>query len=301
LEFIWDWMAVACCFQFIPVERSMVGKKKTTQSFPPLETVCKNAFPFTIACPSFVYPAGYLENVRRLAPHVDEIQLLFFESRAQSLPSRELIRQLADLAETESITYNIHLPTDLYAGHPEANERQNAVDVVRQLLDLCAPLAASTCTLHLNRNPDESATLSLDRWQAYLIETVERMLLPKMDHRQVSIETLDYPFEQVAPIIATADLSVCMDMGHLMVHGVDIERFFERWQDRISIVHLHGVDGASDHLPLDRLAGNQMHAVLDILQAFSGVVSLEIYSHAGLDTSLAHLRREWRGRQAEGV
>jgi hypothetical protein len=79
------------------------------------------------------YPAGYVDNVRHLAPYVDEIQLLFFESRAQSLPSRELIRQLADLAETESISYNIHLPSDLFAGHPEANERRRAVAVLRQV------------------------------------------------------------------------------------------------------------------------------------------------------------------------
>jgi sugar phosphate isomerase/epimerase len=278
-----------------------MSEKKTIQSFPPLETVCKNAFPFTIACPSFVYPAGYVDNVRHLAPYVDEIQLLFFESRAQSLPSHELIRQLADLAGTESISYNIHLPSDLFAGHPEAKERRRAVAVLRQVLDRCAPLAASTYTLHLNRNPDECAALAVDRWQTYLVDAVEQILPPHVNRRQISVETLDYPFEQVAPVIAAADLGVCMDMGHLMVHGVDITTFFERWQDRIRIVHLHGVDGASDHLPLDRLAGREMRAALDILQAFSGVVSLEVYSHADLNTSLAHLRREWHGLQSEGI
>ena len=52
-----------------------------TQPFPPLDIVCKNVFPFALACPSFVYPAGYVDNIRHLAPFVDEIQLLFFESR----------------------------------------------------------------------------------------------------------------------------------------------------------------------------------------------------------------------------
>ncbi len=279
----------------------MADKRETIQSFPPLTTVCKKRFPFTLACPSFVYPAGYVDNVRHLAPYVDEIQLLFFESRVQSMPSRELVRQLAGLAETESISYNIHLPSDLYAGHPEANERRRAVTAVRRILDRCAPLAVSTYTLHLNRNPDESAALAMDRWQAYLIDSVERILPPDFDRRLISVETLDYPFERVAPVIAAAGLGVCMDMGHHMVHGVDITSFFERWLDRIGIVHLHGVDGASDHLPLDRLPDREMGAVLDILRAFSGVVSLEVYSHAGLDTSLAHLRRVWYTRQAEGV
>ena len=274
---------------------------KQPQAFPPLDNACKNAFPFRLACPSFVYPAGYVDNVRHLAPYVDEIQLLFFESRSPSLPSRELIRQLANLAETESISYNIHLPSDLFAGHPEANERRRAVAVLRQVLNRCIPLAASTYTLHLNRNPEECAELAMDRWQAYLVDTVERILPPDFDRRLISVETLDYPFEQVAPVIAAADLCVCMDMGHLMVRGVDITTFFERWQDRISIVHLHGVDGASDHLPLNRLTGREMRAVLDILRAFSGVVSLEVYSHADLNASLDHLRREWHGLQNEDI
>lgn len=265
------------------------------QPFPPLDTVCKNKFPFRLACPSFVYPAGYVDNVRHLAPFVDEIQLLFFESRRrQSLPSRALIRKLKDLADSEKITYNVHLPSDIYPGHPDAAERRRAADTVQKILHKCETLAPSTYTLHLNRNPNDlSAGLTMARWQAYLIETLKEMLPSDMDRRLISVETLDYPFAQVAPVIAAADLSVCMDMGHLMVHGVDIAAFFENWKDRITIVHLHGVDGDSDHLPLDRLSEHQMNAVLAILQAFSAVVSLEVYSYPALNASLAHLHHQW--------
>jgi sugar phosphate isomerase/epimerase len=164
---------------------------------------------------------------------------------------------------------------------------------VQKIIDHCAPLTPSTFTLHLNRNPDGLLTLPTARWQAYLLDSLEKMLPTHMDHRRISVETLDYSFERVAPVIATADLSVCMDMGHLMVHGVDITAFFDTWKDRITIVHLHGVDGDSDHLPLDRLSERQMETVLAILQDFSGVVSLEVYAYPALNASLTHLRRQW--------
>ncbi len=279
----------------------MSDKKQPTRPFPPLHTAGKNRFPFTLACPSFIYPAGYADNVRHLAPFIDEIQLLFFESQPQSLPSRELIRELANLAGSQTIRYHVHLPSDIYPGHPDSDERRRAADAVRDVLVRCEPLAPSTYTLHLNRHPDNLPALSINRWQDHLIETLQRMLPSDMDHRRISVETLDYPFERVAPVIAALDLSVCMDMGHLMVHGADIAAFFERWRDRITIVHLHGVKAASDHLSLDHLDRRQMHTVLKLLQSFSGVVCLEVYSQPGLEASLAHLVDQWFRQKAEGV
>ena len=59
------------------------------------------AFTFSLACPSFVYPADYVDNVRHLAPFVDEIELLFFDSRfANSPPSPALVKELAQLARS---------------------------------------------------------------------------------------------------------------------------------------------------------------------------------------------------------
>ncbi|MFW6236790.1 MAG: hypothetical protein ACOC3F_00200, partial [Desulfosudaceae bacterium] len=60
----------------------------------PLPVAYKNRYPFALSCPSFIFPAGYSENVRRLGSCVDEIELLFFESRPDSLPSPVEIREL---------------------------------------------------------------------------------------------------------------------------------------------------------------------------------------------------------------
>lgn len=284
-------MLVACYFQFIPVKQSMADKKKTIQSFPPLATVCKKRFPFTLACPSFIYPAGYLDNVRHLAPFVNEIELLFFESRFKdSLPSPALIRELALHARTGQITYNVHLPTDIYLGHRDAGFRQTAVEVLTQLFDRCAPLNPTTFTLHLIRDPSEA---DHRRWQARSAASLEAVLAAGVPSRRISVENLDYDVERIAPVIEDLNLSVCMDMGHLMAHEVDMKVFFDRWKERITIAHLHGVDGEQDHLPLDRLSPDRMVKVLEILQQFSGVVSLEVFSFQALNTSMAHLLSQW--------
>ncbi len=299
MEFIWDLMLVACYFQSIPAKQSMAAKIKTIQSFPPLATVCKKRFPFSLACPSFIYPAGYLDNVRHLAPFVDEIELLFFESRFKdSLPAPALIRELVQQARCGQITYNVHLPTDIYLGHRDAGVRQSAVDVLRQLIDRCAPLNPTTFTLHLNRDPSEPNNR---RWQARSAASLEALLAAGVPSRQISVENLDGDVERVAPVIEDLDLSVCMDMGHLLVHEVDMTTFFHRWKERITVAHLHGVDRAHDHLPLDRLSSDRMVKVVEILRQFSGVISLEVFSFQALNASMAVLLDQWFKGQADDV
>ncbi|BBO72287.1 hypothetical protein DSCA_62170 [Desulfosarcina alkanivorans] len=266
-------------------------------SFPPLETVCKKRFPFSMACPSFVYPAGYTDNVRHLAPFVDEIELLFFESRfADSLPSRSMIRELAQLARNGGITYNVHLPTDIRVGHRDAGVRQTAVDVLTRTIDRCAPLDPTTFTLHLERDRSEPDDR---RWQAHTAESLEAVLANGIPRRCISVENLGYDFELAAPVVEKLDLSVCMDLGHLMAHNKAITAFFDRWRDRITIFHLHGVDGARDHLPLDRLSTARMVRVLELLDRFCGVVSLEVFSFEALNASLSHLLDRWSGLTTE--
>jgi len=279
----------------------MPDRSNPKPSFPPLQTICKKQFPFSVACPSFVYPAGYVENVRRLAPFVDEIQLLFFESSPESLPSPVLIQELAELADGQGIGCHIHLPSDIYPGHPDPDERRRAVEAVRTIMERCQVLAPSTFTLHLERNPAGIENLPMERWRQYLLESLERMLPKKTAPRKISVETLDYPLEWVAPVIEAMDLSVCMDMGHLLVHGVDLRTFYENWKNRITVVHLHGVDGSEDHLPLDRLSDEQMRTVLGILQTLEEAVVLENYSYPRLNASLACLADTWSRLVTKGM
>jgi len=265
------------------------------QSYPPLAISGKKAFPFRLACPSFIHPAGYVENVQHLAPFVDEIELLFFESRfADSLPAPKLLRQLVQLSKDLDICYNVHLPTDIFLGHADNGMRQAAVDVLREMVARCALLNPTTYTLHLTQRPPEP---DIRKWQARTAASLETLFETGISSRCISVENLDYDIEQAAPIIRQLDLSVCMDMGHLMVQGADVKPVYEKWKDRITIVHLHGVDGPQDHLPLDGLGSNIIDEIMELLPSYSGTVSLEVFSFEALDRSMKFLDEQWRRRR----
>jgi sugar phosphate isomerase/epimerase len=84
-----------------------------------------------------------------------------------------------------------------------------------------------------------------------------------------------------------------MDLGHLIVHGEDLKDASDKYLDKTSIIHLHGVEDRKDHLALDRLPKPLVKPVFEILDQFSGSVSLEVFSFENLDTSLAFLERCW--------
>lgn len=260
---------------------------------PKLSRSYRGFYPFKLSVPSFVYPASWADNVRALGPFVDEIELLMLESGRESLPSKTEIHELAVLADTFELTFNVHLPTDIFPGHSNPSIRRRAADTLQHVLDLVGPLSPSTCTLHLTPSAGLQTAAQIALWRDRLREDLEQIFSNGFLPEQISVENLFYPFGWSEPVIAGLGLFVCMDVGHLMVSGMDAGQFFEEWRHRISIMHLHGVKGNQDHLGLDRLNPVQMETVLKMLTRYRGTVSIEVFSFTGLSLSLAALEKNW--------
>jgi sugar phosphate isomerase/epimerase len=253
-----------------------------------LEKSYKGRFPFRLATTSFIYPADWVTNVRRLGPYLDEIELLILEGRPDALPTPEEIATLAALGLELGLTYNIHLPYDLSPCDPDRKRRSRALDAIRRVIDLSAPLAPTTHTLHLPFDGNRPA-----EWQKRTDESITRLTAMGVDPASLTIETLDYPFDLVEDIVETHDLRVCIDVGHLIVHDMGLEAVMDRWLTRTAICHLHGAAATADHLPLDRMDPQTLRAILGRLRSFSGTVSLEVFRRDHLAASLRTLDTCW--------
>jgi sugar phosphate isomerase/epimerase len=250
----------------------------------------KHRYPFRLATTSFIYPAGYAANVEKLAPFVDEIELLLFESDPGAWPSRDEIHRLSDLAQDFELTYNIHLPLDVALGDPERATRDRGVTRLARLLEHIASLPATTHTLHLACTAEERSHAAVSAWQALTSESLAALLArTSRPSRLFSIETLDYPPWWFAPIVEDQNLSVCVDVGHLLRYGFDLAQTLADFRDRITIVHLHGIEAGQDHRALAYLPLSARAIVLPFLQDFSGSVSLELFSLDLLEDSMVTL------------
>lgn len=245
----------------------------------------KKAYPFRLATTSFIYPAGYSANVRRLAPWVDEIELLLLES--DHLPDSAEVSQLQMLADDQDVSYNVHLPMDIHLGAVDADQRHRSVLAVAQTIERVTPLAATTYTLHLTIDDTVQTSADLKAWQSRCMESLEDLLQrTRIPSRWLSVETLDFNPQWLVDIVEPMDLAICIDVGHLLRFGYDLAPVIDLFQQRTSAYHLHGVAGGQDHLSLARLETNAADTLIPVLEHFCGTVSLEVFNYQHLTESL---------------
>jgi len=228
-----------------------------------------------------------------LGPYLDEIELLFFESQPAGMPSQQEIKVIRQLAQDFDLTYNVHLPLDISLGEPDPSERLAGIETIKQVVDLTAPLAPSTYTLHLPYNETEFDNKRIKRWQGHIRQSMDKLLAAGIEAESISIENLDYPLEWVEKIIDDFNLAVCIDLGHLIVNQFDIQAVFNKYYQKIVIIHLYGAESRHDHLSLDKLSPANTGIIMPILKQFKKVVSLEVFSYDRLVRSLNFLENCW--------
>jgi len=218
----------------------------------------KAVFPFRLGTTSYIIPDDILPNIRYLAGKVDDVQLILFESDAISnLPPPAVIRELATIGRGENLTYTVHFPLDVWLGATDEDERLQSVDKCRRIIDLCHRLEVRTYALHLApADPDDRSEVpaaDMPGWQKACGRSLETLCTELESPRQLCVETLAYRFDVVDELLATYDLGVCLDIGHLLLGGRDIEAHLEKYSDRLHLMHIHGVRDGRDHHSLRHL------------------------------------------------
>jgi sugar phosphate isomerase/epimerase len=247
--------------------------------------------PFRVGATSYIVPADIKTNVTKLLGRVKDIELLFFESRAEAdLPTAEEIARFRGFRASHGMSYTVHLPIDIALGHPDDREAARGVAACRNIVRLTAPLDPMAYILHLDpAGVDLTDAWCVSRWRDRIGTSIGEILKETISPRMLAIENLDYPFSIVAPIITQFNLSVCVDIGHLSLLGVSPIHHIEQYLDRVSVIHLHGVDGERDHRALDTRQRGLVKEILSLLRGHIGgpyVLTLEVFDENDLNASL---------------
>lgn len=249
----------------------------------------KGRYPFRLGTTSFIFPDLYSENVKKLGPYFDEIELLFFESRhPDSIPNEREIHELEHLKKEFDLTYNIHLPTDVFIAAANPNERRLAVDTFLQIIEITQILDPVTYTLHIDYSQCPGGE---SVWMAYAFKGLRTLLESGINPGLISVETLDYSPKLLKDILEEFNLSMCLDIGHMIVHGYDPCDVYQEFKKRISIIHLHGVQNGCDHISLDLLPEKEFKRIEKIIREFTGSLSIEVFSFDDLQRSVSFLTK----------
>jgi sugar phosphate isomerase/epimerase len=279
--------------------KDQIQVKYRAQPYSSLPKSYKGVFPFKIGTTSFIYPDDYIPNVIMLGPYVDAIELLLFESRGVgTLPSLSLISELGRLAADFDLSYNVHLPTDISISDPDPVRRKSAVQRFKRVIDLVQPLNPSAMVLHVPYADGPFNEYDINTWRNDVRRNLVDILSTVESAEIIAIESLDYPLELWEDMIIDLNLSVCLDLGHLMVYDQDMLAAFDKFAPKTTVLHVHGVDNKSDHQSLAKLSDELFATVAQILGKFSGTVSLEVFSYSDLVSSLEYLENRWWNAQS---
>ncbi len=242
--------------------------------------------------PSYVYPADILPNVEALAPCVDDIEILLFESeQVSAMPTPSTIESLHRIALDHDLTYTIHLPFDRKLGDTDRAERIAHQKQILKIMALTSPLNPFAYILHLEGIAPATDAASVKTWQDNIATLLPAIVAQAENPCRICIENLSYPFNWCDSLLERFGLGVCLDTGHLELSGGDVHQHFQRYADRIRVIHLHGVKDGRDHLALTALPPGRLRRLLNTIDKFTGVLTLEIFNYEEVRDSIVCLNQ----------
>jgi len=251
-----------------------------------------------IGTTSFIYPGGWLYNVERLGPHFDDVEVLFFESeRPHAFPSPAECEALARAKRELGLSFSLHTPLDASLASEDEQKRRAGVRAVTRAIEAAASFEPEAYVLHVYLGEAEHAErrpADVEGWRARATRSLVEIMDQGIPSRRLCIEQLDYDFSLIEPVIEALDLSIALDVGHLVRDGQDELAALERYLPRVSIVQWHGTDPEDrDHRSLVHYPLPRARALLAaLLEAkYDGVLTLEVFREADLQSSQALLTK----------
>jgi len=259
-----------------------------------MEYALKSRFAFRLGATSYIIPDDIEPNVRYLAPLLDDIEIVLFESGDYSnIPSGELVSRLAALASEHDLTYTVHLPLDTPLGHQDEHQRRISIDRCMQIIECMRPVNPFAYVLHFQGDiMGDPPSSDMERWLSQHRRSLEELLLAVPADR-LCVETLSYPYHLIEEVVDDYSLSICLDIGHILLCGYPLQTYLDRYLHRTRVVHLHGIREGKDHTDIAGLEPDVITLLIDRLNRDMRprVVTLEIFSERELFKSLDIMRR----------
>jgi sugar phosphate isomerase/epimerase len=256
----------------------------------------RNRFSFALGTTSYIYDEprdNIIYNIQRLQYAVDFVQLcLFGKNYIDDFLSPTILAALKQASTQQHLEYVVHLPMDYTFLNCARHKVAEGLDHIEMIMVRLKEISVRAYVLHVDNYRFESTPPLLiekhviDRFQ-YVLEQLQERFAPLAG--RIHIENTAYDLTAMAPVLNSSRLGVCLDVGHLIMLGLPIQRFIDTYGNRIGSAHLHGVEKGVDHRSLTFLDEGQRKAVVDFLSTFRGLVVVEVFNLKDLLPSMLWL------------
>ena len=230
---------------------------------------------------SWVIPGGFAKNMRELSRDVDDMQFVLFDNKyGSNIPTKEEVRELAELRRELGMSCVVHFPDDVCLSD-DPNERVRCEDSCLRILELFDDIEPYAWVMHLGGEQfGDRPSANMEKWLELTSKSVERIASAARERNRICAETLDYNFELILPIVMEHKICVCADIGHLVRYGHPVEEQLKLFLEYTRAVHIHGVtpEGA-DHKDMTYFDEKLLERVFAILASDgkTRVMTIEVF------------------------
>ncbi|MGZ3559721.1 MAG: cobamide remodeling phosphodiesterase CbiR, partial [Thermodesulfobacteriota bacterium] len=136
-----------------------------------LQKTYKKMFPFRLGTTSYIYPDYIVPNVAKLAPFLDEIELVLFESEGQdNYPDEVELGKLVNFSLRGEVSFNVHFPIDIFLGDKDEEVRLRGISIVKKVIERTLCLKPSLYTLHFDvRDKNGREETDMEAWRRRIL------------------------------------------------------------------------------------------------------------------------------------
>jgi sugar phosphate isomerase/epimerase len=164
------------------------------------------------------------------------------------------IESLARLKREKGLSYTVHLP--LWSVEPSTllgSVREGSVKAIVDCIRATQPLEPEAYVLHATgalaaeftqmRLPPEAKGLIIRQFQQMAMHSLKTILSETgIPSRKLAVETIEFPFDLTFEMAEMLDLSICLDVGHVLAGfsgPLDVFDVLESVLPRLGEIHLH--------------------------------------------------------------
>lgn len=260
-------------------------------------------FPFSIGVTSLTYPMrDLLYNLQQIPDPFDTVEITL--DYPDTLPlTVEMQSRIKDILEKKELNLTIHLPLSIQMTSANPHIQDASLRSLEEAFTSTERLSPKAYVLHvspffLTGSSPVGRAFETERHMNRLRaakRTLDR-LRNMMDPAKIAIENLYHNLYFEEDFILEMGYSVCMDVGHLLLNKGDVYLHFNRFQDRIKVIHLHDVVDGRDHNPLGTAESQlDLDALLQLMAAseYSETVILEQFRPEHIRASYEFLKTTW--------
>ncbi len=252
-----------------------------------------------------VYGKNLLENAKRLADLVDNIEIILFSTlNRNNIPDTNELDLLRKLGRKKKVTFTVHLPASLEIASKDRKIREDSIRMVSKLCNHTASIEPLHYILHV---PFTTPTLvpvpglyfktddgqNWGEWTRRGLEALERIFDTTPVAGKLLLENINYSPYFLEPFFEEGQCEFCLDIGHLILGSENVNDALRCYQKEIRELHIHGVKGYEEHLSLSLLPVETVCEWMDFLIRieFDGILNLEVFSPEDLTASLNTLAK----------